>query len=90
MPNGKLSETEYKKLSSLLEDLGKPEVLGALNDKSAEFVRDQVKRHNRYGEEMFVSDKQMSWLTSLHEEFVGTEAAEPKGIDEEMNDEVPY
>jgi len=86
----KLSETEYKKLASVLEDLGKPEVLGALKDNSANFVRDQIKRHKQWGSDMFISDKQMSWLQNLHEEFVGTEAAEPKGIDEEMNDEMPF
>lgn len=90
MPSSKLSETEYKKLSSLLEDLGKPGVLRALNDKSKDFVQDQIRRHKQWGTDMFVSDKQMNWLQNLHEEFVGTEAPEEKGIDEQMNDEVPF
>lgn len=88
MSSRKLSDEEYQRLVDLLTGLEGhiPEMRG----NSQQFVRDQVARHKQWGQEMFISEKQMSWLQSLHDEFVGTHDPEPDEFDFGLNDEMPY
>lgn len=41
--------------------------------KARDFVDDQIKRHDQYGQRMFVSPRQIKWLEDLYKEFVGGE-----------------
>lgn len=51
-----------------------------LSDRSRTFVDDQIARHARYGQSMFLSPKQEKWLTDLYEEHVGTK---PETVDQD-------
>lgn len=65
-----LSESEYERVALMLSELA-PEV-DSMNETPANFVRDQIARHEKFGPSMFMSPKQLAWLERLHEEFVGT------------------
>ncbi len=92
---------EYDELKTMLTDLAA--VVDQLKGNSQNFVRDQIDRHNKYGERMFVSPKQLDWLKNLHEEYVGTvqhvtpkeerEVGEEEGrgsLQDDLSDEVPF
>lgn len=94
-----LSKEMYERVTLILEQLA-PE-RGKLKGRSIEFFDDQVKRRDRYGEDMFLSPKQISWLENLYEEHVGPldhlegVAQEPKesqsaAADVDVDDDIPF
>jgi hypothetical protein len=93
-----LSEAQNEWLTVLLENLST--VRSKLQGRSRDFVDDQVKRHDEYGERMFLSPKQKAWLISLHEqhcpgvELPDPEADKPKDSnhdhDPRDDDEIPF
>ncbi len=93
-----MDQKQYEHVGELLGGL--KDVVDDLNETSRSFVQDQIRRHKRWGQDMLVSPKQLAWLESLHEEFVGTGGGkEAPGVDDKMkadmegkdfNDEVPF
>lgn len=75
-----LSDEQHERLELILDGL--EAVRAKLNDRSRTFVDDQIARHEKYGQQMFLSPKQEKWLTGLYKEFVGTEP-EVVGTNEE-------
>lgn len=61
-----LTDAMNERLGVLLENLST--VRGKLNDRSREFVDDQIKRHDQYGQDMRLSEKQLAWLENLHDQ----------------------
>lgn len=96
---GQLSSDDYTKLKDMLTDLAG--VVDQLKGNSKSFVEDQISRHEKYGDRMFISMKQTQWLRDLHSEYVGTVAhatpKEEREVGEEdddrgddMNDEIKF
>ena len=86
-----LTDDQETQLSSLLEGL-EPEIKN-LFPNAQNFVSDMVKRHDQYGQDTRVSDKQWNWLRKLYQEFVSSELPEgdsdPRS-DDDMDDELPF
>lgn len=94
-----LNEQQLAELQDILEAL-KPN-LGNIYPSGKSFVEDQIKRFDRYGQDMFMSPKQWRWLRDINEEF-GTKAghvAAPMSDDEaegkttlrdDLDDEIPF
>jgi hypothetical protein len=61
-----LSDEMNERIGVLLENLGT--VRAKLNGRAQGFVDDQIARHDKYGHRMFLSEKQLDWLESLHKE----------------------
>lgn len=96
---GQLSSAEYVQLKDLLTDF--EGVVDQLKGNSKSFVEDQISRHAKYGDRMFISPKQMQWLRDLHSEYIGTvshsTAKEERELGDEdddrgddMDDEIPF
>lgn len=64
-----LTEQQFKRVSALLAGL--KEHKNELTGNSANFVSDQITRHDRYAEDMFLSPRQMQWLEDLYMKHVG-------------------
>lgn len=64
-----ITEEQNERLTEMLQAL-EPEIKN-LGQASANFVRDQIKRHDRYGTQMFISPKQNAWLEDLYEKYAG-------------------
>lgn len=92
MASRNLNDKEYAELVDMLRDLEGH--IPSMRGNSGSFVRDQVDRHNKYGQSILISDRQMSWLRNLHDEFVGTRDQEPAPLNihdrDDIDDEVPY
>jgi len=84
---------KYAEIAQKLDEL-EPEINILRSDSARSFIREQIERKKQYGERMFLSPKQVSWIESLHDEYVGTaEPAAPKGIDgesDDMGDDIPF
>lgn len=65
-----LSDDQHERLELILDGL--EAVRAKLSERSRTFVDDQIARHAKYGQQMFLSPKQEKWLTDLYEEHVGT------------------
>jgi hypothetical protein len=63
-----LSPDETKKLEAILMALDGLDLPGSAN----QFIKDQGERYEKYGADMWLSEKQWAWLTSLYEKNVGT------------------
>lgn len=91
-----LSEEMNERLGVLLENLST--VRAKLNGRAQGFVDDQIERHDKYGERMFLSEKQLDWLESLHKEHCpGVELPatrpdddDPGPSDDDMQDDIPF
>lgn len=90
-----LEGKSYEELASMLTDL--EDVVDQLKGNSQNFVKDQIDRHAKYGDRMFISAKQLDWLKNLHEEWCGTaQYTTPKeerevGDNSDMDDDsVPF
>jgi len=83
-----LDEKQYAHMSRILDEL-EPEV-NKLDQVPKGFVQDMLDKRGQYGERMFVSPKQLSWLERLHEEFVGDtdHAAEGDGRDPRSDEDM--
>jgi hypothetical protein len=102
MATGQLESKSYEELKTILTDL--EAVVDQLKGNSKNFVTDQIDRHAKYGDRMFISSKQLDWLKNLHEEYVGTvlnaegrarsgENEEERGErerDDDIDDEIPF
>jgi len=78
-----LTEEQYEHVALILSELAP--VVDDLNDSPANFVRDQIARHEQYGARMFMSPKQIAWLERLHEEHVGTAShAQPSDLTDDV------
>ena len=64
-----LTDETFERVSLILEQLGA--VRGKIKGRSLEFFDDQVARHAKYGQDMFLSSKQQGWLEKIYEEHVG-------------------
>lgn len=83
-----LSDDDYHFLQNLLEGL-EPEIK-KLPSRSQDFVRDQLDRFHKYGQDMFMSQPQWNWLKDLYEKNVGSlDQARSKGKDED-EPEIPF
>lgn len=72
-----ITEEQNERLTEILQAL-EPEIK-KLGQASANFVRDQIKRHGQYNEAIFVSPKQWAWLEDLYEKYAGgTKLEAPK------------
>lgn len=75
-----ISDEQNERLTELLSNL-KSE-LDSLYPGARNFVQDQIKRHEQYGQNIFISPKQWKWLSDLEKEFVlgsdGVEAADER------------
>ena len=84
-PMPQLEPAEYSRISLVIDELA--DVVDDLKESARNFVSDQIERKKQYGERMFLSPKQINWLDSLHNEYVGTaEQPGPKGVDEGNGD----
>lgn len=54
----------------LLFDEGLKDFTDKMDGKSADFVEQTVERFERYGDDTFISDKQLEWLESLGEKLL--------------------
>lgn len=52
------------------------------------FVEEQIARHEKYGEQMFLSPKQLSWLEAIYKEHVGTLPDKGNQRDEEPEENI--
>lgn len=86
-----LSAEGYAKVAAMLDDL-KPHIDDIEWEPARNFVQDQIDRIAEYGPRMFMSEKQVNWLTRIHNEQIGTN--EPgtggSGVDLDIDDEVPF
>lgn len=64
-----VGEEERRKLKPLLEALSHHR--GSLSANARDFYDQQVERHAKYGNGMFLSIKQWAWLVSLYEQNCG-------------------
>lgn len=64
----------YAEFNRMLEELAPevPDMKGTRKD----FLTDMIAKNKQYGEAVFVSPKQLNWVRSLHEEYVGNTDAE--------------
>lgn len=89
-----LNDSDYTKLQTILQGLEGE--LPRLNDRSAQFVRDQIKREKEWGQDIMLSPRQWEWLESLYQDKVGSLPAQGrtagKMTDEEVDidDEIPF
>lgn len=93
-----LSDEQYTLLQQILQGL-EPEVKN-LNPSSQNFVKDQLDRLDRYGQQILLSPKQWNWLKDLYEKNVGVlpggeddpDESEPKeaGKRSDIDDEIPF
>lgn len=94
-----ITEEQNERLTEILQAL-EPEIK-KLGQASANFVRDQIKRHDQYREAIFVSPKQWAWLEDLYEKYAGgtkqdtraeiNDTPDPDwGDDEPERDEIPF
>lgn len=96
-----ITEEQNERLTEILQAL-EPEIK-KLGQVSANFVRDQIKRHDQYHEAMFVSPKQWAWLEDLYEKYAGGTKEDHRHDDEpddeqdterggsrEIDDEIPF
>lgn len=60
-----LSAQEHEELTEILQVLQAER--GSLNERSQQFVDDQIERFERYGESTTLSPKQWNWLRELYE-----------------------
>lgn len=64
-----LTEEQNERLTAILQAL-EPEIKN-LGQASQNFVRDQIERHAKYDDKMFISPKQKAWLEDLYEKYAG-------------------
>jgi hypothetical protein len=90
-----MEATEFERLETILNSL-RP-ALKDMNEKSSQFVRDQIERVDKYGINVRMSPKQLSWLESLYEKFVGAPLDDPKKDErkdtlgkDDIDDEIPF
>lgn len=97
-----ISEEQNERLTEILQAL-EPEIKN-LGQASANFVRDQIKRHSQYNEQIFVSPKQWAWLEDLYEKQAGGTKQYHRGEDrpddepdaerggnrQDIDDEIPF
>jgi hypothetical protein len=91
-----METTEFERLETILNSL-RP-ALKDMNEKSSQFVRDQIERVDQYGINVRMSPKQLSWLESLYEKHVGKKLKDPKKDDrrdtlekkDDIDDEIPF
>lgn len=93
-----ITEEQNERLTEILQAL-EPEIKN-LGQASANFVRDQIKRHSQYNEWIFVSPKQWAWLEDLYEKYAGGTKQDHRGEDPndyndggespEIDDAVPF
>lgn len=90
-----LTDDQYTELQGILQAL-EPN-LASVYQSGQGFIRDQIEREAKYGQDMFMSPKQWAWLRKLNDEFgakppmQGRTAA--KMTDEELDDDpdaVPF
>ena len=62
-----LSDKDYTELQSILQAL-QPN-LNNVYQRGQDFIRDQIDREAKYGQDMFMSVKQFAWLRKLNDEF---------------------
>lgn len=82
-----LSASRVSQLRDVLTNIDQSQ----LRDRELQFVKDQARRFEEYGSEMFLSDKQWSWLESIYEKQTGekpTDKQSPGGRD--LDDETPF
>lgn len=94
-----LNEQQLAELQDILDGL-KPN-LGDIYPSGKGFVEDQIKRFDRYGQDMFMSPKQWTWLRDINDQF-GVKIARPmndeeaegsqmtKPLREDLDDEIPF
>lgn len=63
-----LSTEQYTRFSEWLDDLEN----ARLGSNELEFHQDMIERRNKYGESMWVSEAQYSWLQKIHERIFPT------------------
>lgn len=64
-----LTEEQNERLTAILQAL-EPE-MSKLGQASQNFVRDQIERHAKYDDKIFISPKQKAWLEDLYERYAG-------------------
>jgi len=64
-----ITEEQNTELTNILSDIQGEE--GMLTDRERTFVSDQVERHDKYGLNIYMSEKQWSWLRSIHGKVAG-------------------
>lgn len=80
-----ITEEQNERLTQILQAL-EPEIKN-LGQASANFVRDQIKRHDQYHEAIFVSPKQWAWLTDLYEKYAGGMKQEAPKDDSDLDED---
>ena len=75
----------YAEFSRMLDELA-PEIPGMVKESSRNFLTDMIAKRDQYREGVFVSPKQLNWIKSLHEEFVGDTAHEREDADGDPRD----
>ena len=91
-----MTTEDFERLETILNSL-RPEIKD-MNEKSSQFVRDQIERVDKYGINVRMSPKQLSWLESLYEKHVGKKPKDPKkddrrdtlGNKDDIDDEIPF
>lgn len=85
-----LSDEQHVQLETMLQAL-EPE-LKEIYPNGQNFVRDQIERFAKYGQDTRISPKQWNWLTKLYEEFAEQPEAAPvaRAPDELDDDTVPF
>lgn len=74
-----LTEAQNQRITVLLQAL-EPHV-GQMTGASPGFVQNQVQRHNQYGDQMFISPKQIAWLEDLYSQYCGPTTELPQEED---------
>jgi hypothetical protein len=95
-----ITDEQNERLGLLLENL--IAVRAQLTPSSQRFVDDQVKRHDQYGDRIFMSPKQWQWLEDLHREHcsdmklpgdsngeTGDDDSEQE-VKRDIDDEIPF
>lgn len=79
-----ISDEQNTRLTAILTALDAE--FKRLPERSANFVRDQMKRHDEHGDRIFMSPKQWAWLEDLFKTYAGGEAPlDDRPADDEDN-----
>lgn len=65
-----ITSAQNRELTDILSDIQTD--MGSLTEKEAGFVNDQIERHEKYGLNIFMSEKQWNWLKVIRDKVMGT------------------
>lgn len=83
-PPMSLDDKQNERLTEILQVLGAERP--SMKQHEANFVTDQIQRHDQYGEDIRLSPKQWNWLEALYQRHakLPDETPDERGVDDEF------